>query len=531
MLKVGGRVVYSTCSMNPVEDEAVLAAAIEKCGGLDLVDLVETKNYLPGLRRSPGLKNWSIMDKTGRIWDDYEAVEKQRNESGDDGLGKLSESMFSPKQDLHLDRAMRVFPHYHDTGAFFIAILEKKSEIRVRSDEKPIVPSEIAKDVNNQTNGHDDESVTVLDDEPIESKTEQIMSPKRKIEESLPQETPVKRARVDEEQTQSGESQSSLPLSKPIHQPTTSKSKHTPFEEAFKYISPDIPELEFIQKFYNLNPRFPSDRFMVRNAEGTATKNIYYTTSLAKDILQENEGKGMKFVHAGIKMFVKQDAPSPEVCPWRIQTDGLRVLEPWVGEARKVKLWKKGTLRKLLIEMFPKFSGEDGNLGEVGEQVKDLGMGCCVLIVEPRVEQDIENGDEKESVDLEGLTERMVFPLWKSIQSLNLMLPKEERKALLLRLFNDGSDLVNLQQHPGGRKPEPRVPMDKVLSTLERSVDEALEAGAVRMDGVADHGDGREREGEGEGDSGIEIETDERRGDGDIPEEGRERRNSSSVEP
>ncbi|KAL9098186.1 MAG: hypothetical protein Q9187_009712, partial [Circinaria calcarea] len=29
MLKVGGRVVYSTCSMNPVEDEAVLATAIE----------------------------------------------------------------------------------------------------------------------------------------------------------------------------------------------------------------------------------------------------------------------------------------------------------------------------------------------------------------------------------------------------------------------------------------------------------------------------------------------------------------------
>jgi multisite-specific tRNA:(cytosine-C5)-methyltransferase len=40
----------------------------------------------------------------------------------------------------------------------------------------------------------------------------------------------------------------------------------------------------------------------------------------------------------------------------------------------------------------------------------------------------------------------MVLPLWKSLHSLNLMLPKEERKALLLRLFNDETPLVNLTQ-------------------------------------------------------------------------------------
>jgi multisite-specific tRNA:(cytosine-C5)-methyltransferase len=38
----------------------------------------------------------------------------------------------------------------------------------------------------------------------------------------------------------------------------------------------------------------------------------------------------------------------------------------------------------------------------------------------------------------------MVFPLWKSVHSLNLMLPKEDRRALLLRLFNDETPLVNL---------------------------------------------------------------------------------------
>jgi len=86
----------------------------------------------------------------------------------------------------------------------------------------------------------------------------------------------------------------------------------------FKYLSSDVPELHQIAAFYHLSPRFPKDRYTVRNAQGTAAKNIYYTNALTKDILQENEGKGLKFVHAGVKMFVKQDAPAPDVCPWRI---------------------------------------------------------------------------------------------------------------------------------------------------------------------------------------------------------------------
>ena len=54
-----------------------------------------------------------------------------------------------------------------------------------------------------------------------------------------------------------------------------------------------------------------------------------------------------------------------------------------MGEERVVRLWKKGTLRMLLVEMFPKVA-EDGwmALGEIGPRVRDVGMGCCVLRVE-----------------------------------------------------------------------------------------------------------------------------------------------------
>jgi len=148
--------------------------------------------------------------------------------------------------------------------------------------------------------------------------------------------------------------------------------------------------------------------------------------------LTENETKGMRFVNAGIKMFVKQDVQGQNTCPWRIQTDGLNLIEPWVDGNRVIRLNKKDTLKKLLIEMFIKVSGEDWmKLGEISEAVRDMGMGCAILIIES-------NPD-----DPDGFTERMVMPIWRGISSVNLMLPKEDRKAYLLRLYNDESPLID----------------------------------------------------------------------------------------
>ncbi|KAK4962134.1 hypothetical protein LTR28_004751 [Elasticomyces elasticus] len=139
-------------------------------------------------------------------------------------------------------------------------------------------------------------------------------------------------------------------------------------------------------------------------------------------------------------MFMKQDAQGQDICRWRIQTEGMPIVEPWIGPERQVVLSKRETLKKLLKEMFPKVGGDGWKeLGEIGERVRDISMGCCVLRVEP--------GEGEE-----GFTERMVLPLWRSISSLNLMLPKEERKAMLLRLYNDDSPLIDHSQERFGKQ-------------------------------------------------------------------------------
>jgi multisite-specific tRNA:(cytosine-C5)-methyltransferase len=56
----------------------------------------------------------------------------------------------------------------------------------------------------------------------------------------------------------------------------------------------------------------------------------------------------------------------------------------------------------------------------------------------------------------------MVLPLWRSLHSINLMLPKEDRRALLLRLFNDTTPLVNANHNQqAARASTPDSPGDK----------------------------------------------------------------------
>ncbi|KAI0159584.1 S-adenosyl-L-methionine-dependent methyltransferase [Xylariaceae sp. FL1272] len=448
MLKVGGRVVFSTCSMNPVENESVVVSAIERCGGPDVVEIIDCKDRLPLLQRNPGMYQWQIMDKSGRIWNNWEEVE-QHVARGGTPPGKLSPTMF-PRPDtsdcsgLPLDRCMRVYAHQQDTGGFFITVLEKKKEFKAKpeaktqwetaNDTQPTVTAaeqEIVEESKAAIGEPTDEVPSVgskraLDED--DTKEEPLI--KRQKTETPPAEKAVKIAEAVTEASVKEESAVKTEASTPVAS-SDRRVKDNLYEEPFKYLSPDHEVIKDILKFYKINPRFPSDRFMVRNAVGEPAKAIYYSSQLVRDILVQNEGRGVRFIHGGLKMFMKQDAPSAEVCRWRIQSEGLPIIAGYMGPERIVRLTNKETLHLLLREMFPKFVNDDWKkLNEIGERARDMGMGCCLLSVEP-------DGTDPE------FSEPMVLPLWKSFHSLNLMLPKEDRAAMMLRLFNDTSPVIN----------------------------------------------------------------------------------------
>lgn len=536
LLKPGGRVVYSTCSMNPVENESVVVSAIERCGGPSKVDIIDCSDRLTGLKRVPGMHQWKIMDKSARIWNSWEEVEQHALLNAEGQIpGKLSYTMF-PRPDtnecssLPLDRCMRVYAHQQDTGGFFITVLEKKGDIKAKPEVKPeqSVKVEGGADTTMAAGGQQEEVVAPAGAEaeeekaavgeptdvlpatggakrPREETQEEAELEAKRVKTEEPEDAPSAAPAVpadaakteDAEKTEDADDATKAP-NKSAAEPQGTRGPNGAYEEPFKYLPAEHSTIKDVESFYNISPRFPSDRYMVRNMMGEPAKAIYYTSALVRDILTENEGRGVKFVNAGVKMYMKQEAPSAEVCRWRIQSDGMPIIAGYVGPERKITLTRKDTFRVLLKEMFAKFVDDDwARLNEMGEKARSIGMGCCLLSIEP-------DGSDPD------FAERMVLPLWKSFHSLNLMLPKEDRAAMLLRIFNDTEPVVNrtlketkkleAEKEGGGAKAEESAPAP------------AAEEGAkveAAADGEAAKEDTEMKDGDAEGTTTAEAKQEE----------------------
>ena len=117
--------MYSTCSLNPIEDESVVLALIRRCKGA--VRIVDVRDQYPSLRRTPGLYTWKVCDQANNVYENYESIP-------DDQKRLYRTTMFAPvdeeeAKDAHLEYAMRFLPHHQDTGGFFVCVLEKVGEI------------------------------------------------------------------------------------------------------------------------------------------------------------------------------------------------------------------------------------------------------------------------------------------------------------------------------------------------------------------------------------------------------------------
>lgn len=124
LLKQDGLIVYSTCSMNPVEDEAVVASILRISQGS--VVLEDCSSRLKGLHFRPGVNKWVVMNRDMEVVNDPHEVKPEQQ-------SQIHASLFPPNEEeigqFKLERCVRMLPHIQNTGAFFVACLRKLTPI------------------------------------------------------------------------------------------------------------------------------------------------------------------------------------------------------------------------------------------------------------------------------------------------------------------------------------------------------------------------------------------------------------------
>ncbi|ESQ46146.1 hypothetical protein EUTSA_v10000050mg [Eutrema salsugineum] len=449
LLKVGGKMIYSTCSMNPIEDEAVVAEILRRCG--DSVELVDVSDKLPELIRRPGLKTWKVRDKGGwftsykdvpqnrrggvlvsmfpsgqNIKDSTETT--QENENGgvngcEDGsketvVDAIPDEPVVEVSDLPLERCMRIVPHDQNTGGFFIAVLHKVSPLPEFQEKPNPRKHPSTKTADSTEKSPAEEAVVTVDVEPAESAVEKVTEANSNNEkdESL---EPEKKNTEGESITEEKEANSS----------NVGGKRKVPMQGKWKGFDPivflkDETLINSIKEFYGIKDEsFPLYGHLVaRNTDTSSVKRIYYVSKSVKEVLQLNfaVGQQLKIASVGLKMFERQSAKegSSKPCSFRISSEGLPVILPYIT---KQILYTPMADFKHLLEYksikFPDFVNP-----QLGQKAIDLVLGCCVVI--------LSDGEEPAKVD----ASTIAISCWRGKNSLGVMVTAADCQELLERL-------------------------------------------------------------------------------------------------
>lgn len=143
-----GIVCYSTCSLNPVENEAVVAAVLQKWKEEDIEILdwqsdADALHLLPtNFQTRPGVTHWRVADWKPNNDDEnddadyendedafvkwYDTFESAKDEKMLHAEPTFWPSSWSPEISANLRKCARLWPQDMDSGGFFLAVLRRK---------------------------------------------------------------------------------------------------------------------------------------------------------------------------------------------------------------------------------------------------------------------------------------------------------------------------------------------------------------------------------------------------------------------
>ncbi len=112
LTKPGGRIVYSTCSLDPIENEAVVAEILRKFDYLSLIPTSKLIGKVPGRK---GITEWPNLNDEGSI-SDWKQVESSMHPPSENKIKK------------QLPKCLRIWNDDVDAGGFFVAVFSKSSD-------------------------------------------------------------------------------------------------------------------------------------------------------------------------------------------------------------------------------------------------------------------------------------------------------------------------------------------------------------------------------------------------------------------
>ncbi|GAA6030928.1 hypothetical protein JCM8097_008941 [Rhodosporidiobolus ruineniae] len=497
LLKPGGRLVYSTCSMNPMENESVVSAALSLHPEMSILPVPDD---LPGLIRRPGLTTWQVLDNAlnpaphpdtpvselpedapvqpteedvkaveqdnnkGRTLTDKEKQEQKDAKKAAKGKGKgngpnnvdkkgqrkaWTKTLWphGDEKEKGLEHCLRLYPHLQDTGAFFVCVLVKKGDaapapVEVEAEEKMVEePKEVEmkEDAAPAAVEKRERASSPVDGQPEAKKL------KPATEESAPagEAKPVEAAPAAAE-----EKKETMGAGRPFN------------EEPYIYVKGhENEEVQIIRDFFGVSDSFPFADLLVRNASGLPMRSIYLTSDLTRSLLLSNAYTRMRLISCGVRLFTRQDNTKDGTyrCKWRINSEGLEVIRPYLSDKRVVTAGNE-VLRQVMENVSVRF--EDIKEEETKKQMMAMEPGSAILRIPNAKGNDIE------------MEEDLCLAFWLSKVSCNLMVEKVEKSALSLRLF--GEDCT---PHANGKKVSPIVGPGKEKSAAAAGTISSASAG------------------------------------------------------
>ncbi|XP_026416651.1 tRNA (cytosine(34)-C(5))-methyltransferase-like [Papaver somniferum] len=366
-----------------------------------------------------------------------------------DHVNEQSEILVSPTDalemevsDLPLERCMRIVPHDQNTGAFFIAILQKVSPLpAVSSSTKP---------KETLTNGNHKLPLKVSDEVPRETNSAEpsaisnVESSDGKTEVGA---TGLNSREVVEEENEKEHTEN-------VNAETDTKkaggNRRLQNQGKWRGVDPVVffredTVLSSIKDFYGISDSFPlNDHLVTRNTDFQSCKRIYYISKSVQDVMKLNfqVGQQLKIISIGLKAFerqtVKEDSASE--CMYRISSEGLPLLLPYIS--KQILCASLADFKHLLQYRSIKF--QDFVNPQFGEKASsEIKLGCCIVVLQTE--------DQPTSKPMDAST--IAIGCWRGKSSVSVMVPETDCQELLERLSARlGFEMVPVKEKPTVRR-------------------------------------------------------------------------------